>query len=115
MIANEAFATYTEYDIVKQHERESGMMQVPLASDDGTASCEIIRLHDPIERLAVHWTATRLGAHPVVPAPELFASNHTFLNGMRTIAVPVTMGQASSAGTAYQGAPAIQPPGERRQ
>lgn len=101
---NQSFAATEEYECVKQHTHESGLIQVPLATDDGTPSCEVIRLHNPIERLTVHWSATKIGAPPLVPHPTLFSSNHTFLHGVRTIAVPAIDGQASAEGASYRNA-----------
>lgn len=86
----------TEYTIYKQHERDAGVCQLAVASPDGSESCEIVDLHDPVEVLAIYWTATKRGGPPVVPSPYSFAPDHVFISGTRTVASPIILasGQA---------------------
>lgn len=80
----------TAYAIERVRERNEGLVQIPVATD-GEASCEMVRLHAPVETLKVIWTASRYGGPPAVPSPTTLAedTNIILLNTQIGAIVPV--------------------------
>lgn len=82
-------AQTVSYTLSRDHSSDEGIRQIPLAGPLGSASCAIIRLHRRVEAIVIHWTATRLGAPPIVPAPIFDEPNLVFLGGGRSVAAPM--------------------------
>lgn len=83
-------ATHTEYQIERARSRSEGIAASAVAGGVN-ANASLVRLHSPIEFEAIYWSATRIGAPPIVPSPASLASNpnRVFLGGEQSALVGI--------------------------
>lgn len=71
---------YNEYLIDTSYETDSGIRQMPLASNGGGPSCAFVQIHAEVTRKKVQWTAERIGAAPTCPHWDTGNANEVLLS-----------------------------------
>jgi hypothetical protein len=90
MPENSTAATTTEYQIERTRNRFEGIDASPIAGP-GPQNASLVRLYAPIEFESVFFSASRVGAPPLVPSPDCFNTNNNrvFLGGQQSALVGV--------------------------
>lgn len=98
-----ACSFYTDYRGKQIYRYDSGLLQLPVASEtvDGSEECELVRVHAPIGQRVVQFTCENEGLPPKIPdALQDVGPNEKLITAVVTFDFPVPL--TSGLGYAYR-------------
>lgn len=77
-----------QYSLVRQRNRDEGLLVLPLAGPPGTKP-EIVRIHGGVETESVDFDVIKDGGPPIVPAYKPSEDNNQELSGTQAATIPM--------------------------